>query len=269
LEIKKITSTENLHFKFLKSLTESRGLKKENFFLVSGKKLVIEFLSQYQDDVEALVFTQKIWNESTSELNPFNVIQLVNGPKKHCFELSSELFEKIDTLGTSEIMLVVKQKEIKEWTWNNKPNGLEILCPLSDPQNLGSLARSAWALGADSLILLKETAHPFLPKTWKSSAGTIWNIPLYQGPSVHDLDCTLFALDMNGENLNQMKWPKNARLLLGEEGQGLPEKIKAHKFSIPMRLGVESLNVAVAGAIAISHYSGFHHLQLQDTDQIK
>jgi TrmH family RNA methyltransferase len=160
----------------------------------------------------------------------------------------------VDVLGTHHPLLVAKQKPILIWNPEESFNGLEVLCPLSDPQNLGSLARSAWALGADRIVLLKEAAHPFLPKTWKASAGNIWDIPLYSGPSLHELKNEVIALDMHGENLWNFKWPKTSRLLLGEEGQGVPKNISLIKVSVPMKVGVESLNVAVAGALAINHY---------------
>lgn len=216
--------------------------------MVSGKKLVEEFILNHSEFIESVVFTAPIWAKASEIIKSFSSNNL------HRFELSSDLFKLIDVLGTNEVILVAQQKQIKEWNSESPFHGLEILCPLSDPQNLGALARSAWALGADRLVLLKESAHPYLPKTWKASAGTIWQIPLFQGPSIQDLTCDLIALDMAGENLTEFCWPKQTRLLLGEEGLGIPKKCRARRLCIPIREGVESLNVAVAGAIAINQF---------------
>lgn len=246
IKSKNISSTDNSYFKLFKSLTESKGLKKEKKFLVSGLKLVNEFIKKNSESIEAILFDEKKHVE--------DVRTLAANSNHNVYYFSPELFRQIDVLGTHEPLLVAKQKNILTWNPDEKFSGLEVLCPLSDPQNLGSLARSAWALGADRIVLLKEAAHPFLPKTWKASAGTIWDIPLYAGPSLHELKTEVIALDMDGEKLWNFKWPSTSRLLLGEEGQGIPNGISPIKISIPMRTGVESLNVSVAGALAINHY---------------
>jgi TrmH family RNA methyltransferase len=259
VKIKNISSTENADFKLLKSLTESKGLKKEKLFLVSGKKLVSEFINRNSDQVVSIIF-KAINNLNNHIADNVENNQLLSSLEKNQYsdftnyQLTSELFNQIDILGTHYPILVAKQKLILKWNPDDNFKGLEILCPLSDPQNLGSVARSAWALGADRIILLKEAAHPFLPKTWKASAGMIWDIPLYSGPSVTALKTNLIALDMDGEPLWNFKWPTNSRLLLGEEGQGIPSGLNPIKISIPMQKGVESLNVSVAGSLAINHY---------------
>ena len=55
---------------------------------------------------------------------------------------------------------------------------------------------------------------------------------------------------------NEFAWPNNARLLLGEEGLGVPDNIKHSQFiKIPMASGVESLNATIAASIALhSHF---------------
>ena len=69
------------------------------------------------------------------------------------------------------------------------------------------------------------------------------------------LNGTILALDMHGKNLGTFTWPRNARLLIGEEGQGVPAS-KAFEFlSIPMAREVESLNATVAASIALYSYS--------------
>jgi TrmH family RNA methyltransferase len=264
---KNISSSDNSYFKFLKSLTESKGLKKESSFLVSGEKLLTEFIKKNSANIEAIILNEKIHDiDTTNPDREFDKVlaALLKGeyPQISVYRLTPELFKQLDTLGTHQPLLLAKQKPILEWHPEENFIGLEVLCPLSDPQNLGALARSAWALGADRLILLKEAAHPFLPKTWKASAGSIWDIPLYSGPSLQELkdygtnniSNRIITLDMSGENLWTFDWPRNSRLLLGEEGQGIPNNLSSIKVSIPMRKPVESLNVAVAGALAINQY---------------
>lgn len=138
-----------------------------------------------------------------------------------------------------------------------EPQGLEIICPLGDPSNLGALARSAVAFGASRLILTEESCNPFHPKAIKASAGSILKIPLFKVGPLADFvtgNDEVFALDMKGENVGQFKWPKNLRLVLGEEGPGFSGLKGLKKLSVPSR-GVESLNATVAASIALFCYS--------------
>ena len=121
--------------------------------------------------------------------------------------------------------------------------------------------RSALAFSASKVILTQEAAHPFLPKAVKASAGAVLTLPIYrQRRNLDELTSEaeeLFALDMQGTPAHKMEWPKNLRLLLGEEGGGLPEGTRRlQKISIPTG-PIESLNATVAASIALYNY----HLQ--------
>jgi len=58
-----------------------------------------------------------------------------------------------------------------------------------------------------------------------------------------------YGLDMSGENIYSFPWPKDVHLILGEEGQGLPETLRVKRLKIPMSGKVESLNATVAASI--------------------
>jgi TrmH family RNA methyltransferase len=131
---------------------------------------------------------------------------------------------------------------------------LELIVGLGDPANLGALLRSAEALGASRVVLTRECASPYLPKSLKASANSAFRMRLALGPSLREFKLnTAFGLDMDGEDLAKFKWPKDAYLVLGEEGQGLPE-LNLKKLKIPMLGSVESLNATVAAAIALFTY---------------
>ena len=104
------------------------------------------------------------------------------------YALSAPLFEKIDHLwhwgsdiGLRSAFLCLPQ------TSRLRPRGLEILCPLGDPANVGALIRTAAAMGVERIILLKESAHPYHPKAIRAASGTMFKMSLLQGPSIRDL----------------------------------------------------------------------------------
>ena len=231
-----ITSPTNSLFKKFLSLTEAKGLKKEGLFLLSGKNLVQEFLKNPKLQIES-----EIWTEG----------QTPQCPPKLQVKLGKSLFEQIDVLGTKSSILVLQQPQIAEWNFTETPKGLHLLVPLGDPSNLGALLRSAEAFGIQNVILLKESAHPFLPKAIKASAGSLTRLQLWKGPSVQDLKAKpIVALDLKGSPLSGFQWPDSSYLLIGEEGAGLPEIGGLIRISIPTR-SVESLNATVAASIAL------------------
>ncbi len=258
-----ITSTDNKYFQMFKSLNDSRGLKKEKTFLVSGAKLVTEFIHKDPLAIKAIISTESLKHffDKDHSVYPLTAALslILNLKNLQHFQFSKSLFNEIDGLGTHAPLLWVDQKGIPTWDPNLHFTGLEVLCPLSDPQNLGAVIRSAWAFGASKIILFQESANPFLPKCWKSSAGAVWDMPIEKGPSLKDLKTHCIALDMDGENIWDFSWNKNVRLLLGEEGQGIPIHLKTsiQKIKLPMVHPIDSLNVAVTASIAMALYNNY------------
>ena len=104
-------------------------------------------------------------------------------------------------------------------------------------------------------MLLQECATPFHPKAVRAASGQLMKVPLAVGPSIKELTGNqLFALDMDGENIAKFRWPRNVRLVLGQEGPGLPDLPGLTKLKIPMANQVESLNATVAASVALFSY---------------
>ena len=237
-----ITSSTNQQFKTFLSLTESKGLKKEKLFLLSGKNLLQEFLAKPSLKIVAELLGEGL-KPQTSGLKTF--------------KLSKDLFAQLDVLGTHAPILVLEQPEIQEWTIDMSLSGLTVATPLGDPRNLGALVRSCEAFGIKKMILLQESANPFLPKSVKASAGSVCRMSFHRGPDLKEFSnhriSNLMGLDMKGLALRDFQWPKNGILLLGEEGPGLPKNSNMKTISIPTE-SVESLNATIAASIALYDY---------------
>ncbi len=235
-----IESAQNETFRKLLSLTSSKGLKEEGLFLLSGEKLIREFL-------------KKPHLEIVDELLAPSHEALTAGGKQVL--LASSLFAQIDVLGTHFNILVLKQPPVPVLTAADMkayaPCGIELVAPLGDPGNLGALIRSCEAFGVPRVILSREAAHPFLPKAVKASAGSVLRMNLARGPALAEFPADCIALDMRGVSINEFVWPQDALLLVGEEGPGISASGFAPRIRIPTT-GVESLNVVVAASIALS-----------------
>lgn len=247
--MKFLESPENPKFKIWKSLLQSRGIKKEGLFLVFGPKLVQEVIERHPQSCVSLILSPRS-KEAPREYRflPGQVIKFV---------LRNDMYKELDVLGTQDDILVCELPTLPRWDGSQPPEGLELLVPLGDPSNLGAVLRSAQAFQCSRIVILSESAHPFHPKAIRAAASGLLSLPLAWGPSLRQTpeirDC--WALDSDGQSLRSFQWPKNIRLLVGEEGQGIPESFpRNRRISIPMAPQSESLNAAVAASIALYAY---------------
>ena len=238
-----ITSRQNLKFKAWHALLEARGIKKAGRALISGEKLVREFLAQNPGDAGELIYPPKIQNEIPA---PENV---------RSYRLNAALFKELDVMGTKSPLLCVNLPVIKTWS-EGAPRGLELILALSDPGNLGAVLRSAEAFGVSQVILTQEACSPFLPRSLRAGSGASFRVPLVKAEKpLAQIKLTHgYALDMNGEKLEEFSWPRDLHLVLGEEGRGVPYELNLTPLSITMSGRVESLNAMAAASIALYTY---------------
>ncbi|WP_255362265.1 TrmH family RNA methyltransferase [Blastococcus aurantiacus] len=146
------------------------------------------------------------------------------------------------------------------------PRRLAVLEALNDHENLGSIARSAVALGIDGLLLDPRCADPLYRRSVRVSMGHVLTLPFAVLPEwpaaldrLHDAGYLTVALTPAADavdltDVDPREHPRTA-VLLGAEGPGLtPEAQQAARVRarIPMRSGVDSLGVAAAAAIAFT-----------------
>lgn len=239
-----LSSRQNPIFKDLVDLLSTKGIKDQGRFLIFGSKVISEVLKTQPKLCETLIVPE----HSGTQIETLPLITL-----------SGELFNDLDVFGTRSPLLVCRTPQMKTWETKNPVSGLELFCALGEPSNVGALIRSAAAFEVSKIVFLKESASPFHPKSVRAAAGTMFDCEFARGPSIKDLEAKHFVcLDMKGENLSQFQWPKNVRLLVGQEGRGVPKDFKAKRLSIPMNPKVESLNATVAASLALYGYRTFY-----------
>jgi len=243
-----IESPQNPQFKLWESLLESRGLKKQGKFLLAGLKTVPEALARWPDRFTTLLLTDPAQAEGWRLPAGLEVVQL-----------AAALFRTLDAPGTGFPLLVGTVPETPSIDLSQPPHGLELICALGDPNNLGALLRSAAAFGARRVILLDGAAHPYHPKCLRAASNAQFELTLLRGGRWEDVNRAagpLVALDAGGADMAAYRWPRDVRLVLGEEGQGVPATLPAQRLSIPTTGAVESLNATVAASVALfSHFT--------------
>ena len=244
-----IESEQNPLFKDLKKLLGSRGIRKQKKALVAGSKQVSEVLSQFPELCEAWIGSRE------KDPPPPDSPEHLNW-----YQLSSPLFQSLDVFGTGKPLLLIRIKTVEKWAPDDGlPEGCTVFIPFQDPENVGSVIRSAAAFGADQVILLSESAHPYHPKALRASGGTVLGIRILEGPSLAELpeDLPLLPLSAGGRDIAEIAFPDTFAFLPGIEGPGLPEQFKKNAVSIPIDSRVESLNAATATAIALYAWSQY------------
>lgn len=137
---------------------------------------------------------------------------------------------------------------------------LVIACGLQDPGNMGTIIRSADALGASAVVALAGTVNPFNPKSVRSCVGAIFRMPVIAGAKpvdvfklLRDSRVRTLGTDPHGSvSLSSANLHGSIALLVGQEAAGLPPEISREAdelLRIPVRAEADSLNAATATGI--------------------
>lgn len=144
-----------------------------------------------------------------------------------------------------------------------------VICPeTASAQNMGALIRISAAFGIDAMVLGERCCDPFWRQSIRVSMGTIFSLPLvFSTDLVRDLalmreqwgiELAAAVLDDHAEPLKAASRANRLGIVFGNEAQGLDDRIVSlcdRKVTIPMRTGIDSLNVAVAAGIFLHHFT--------------
>ena len=135
-----------------------------------------------------------------------------------------------------------------------------ILDGIQDPGNVGTILRTAAALGASGVVALPGTVDLWNPKVVRGSMGVHFRFPLVAAPQdeffrfLDSESLGLWGAAADGEAMRGQDIPARLAIALGNEGAGLSNAVRdrcERLVSIPIEPGVESLNVAVAAGIIL------------------
>ena len=143
------------------------------------------------------------------------------------------------------------------------PQLIAVAVDLSEPGNAGTLIRIAHGMGAAAVVFAGHSVDPYNGKCLRSSAGSIFALPVITEPDTAGLLAQLRSAglqivattldgDISLDDAGMLSAP--TAWVFGPESQGLPETVTAladHRVLIPMSDGAESLNVAAAAAICL------------------
>jgi TrmH family RNA methyltransferase len=213
-----ITSRDNERLKLVRKLRDRRWRDKLGLFVVEGEDLV-----------------------EAAEIEPVEL--LVAGEN-----VEAELLAEVSSLAHPPRAVAVYRRE-------DLPRGTRAatlaLWRVADPGNVGALLRAADAFGS-GVALSDGCADPTGPKALRASMGSIFRVPLsgFDEPGGR----RIALVPRGGEVLTRVNLSGHVVFVLGAEREGLPDDVVARcdvAATIPVSGGAESLNVAMAGTVAL------------------
>lgn len=233
-----IASLQNPLVKHLVKLREERNYREQQgSVLITGNKLVSE--------VAAHLKPKKWFVTETCPISATGEVYLV----------TPAVMKKITGLPTPEPIAAEFPLPGPQNLTGKAP--LLALDAIRDPGNLGTLIRTALALGWAGVFFLPTCVDLFHEKAIRASRAAAFHLP-WQTGTWEELErlgkggnLKTYIADMEGESISTVQSTSHALLLLSNEAQGVQNRAKnfGQKITIPMQGEMESLNVAMAGAI--------------------
>jgi RNA methyltransferase, TrmH family len=189
---------------------------------------------------------------------------------ERCVELGVPLFElepgvlaRVAGTVTPQPVIAVVETPVFELTElkARSPRLVVVCVDVRDPGNAGTVARSAWAAGADAVVCCEGTVDLWNPKAVRSSAGAVFHVPIVAAGAATDVLAEigewglkrLGTVSEGGVDYAAEDLTSRVAFIFGNEAAGLPvEELRTQLdglVSIPMARGAESLNVGMAAAV--------------------
>ena len=247
-----ISSEQNIRIKNVVKLQEkSRERKKQGLFIIDGLREIQEALKGGIIISEIFICPEIVGDELTD----FSDIKTSY--------VSEAVYKKISYKEKAAGVLAVAQpKTLELETLKVKQNPLfVILEAVEKPGNLGAIVRSAYAAGVDAIIINDEQTDIYNPNVVRASEGLIFRLPAIVASRentikfIQENQIKVFAAALIGaKNYIDADYKESSAILLGTEATGLSEdwlKAANEIIKIPMKSGIDSLNVSVSAAILI------------------
>ncbi len=236
-----ISSLQNPVIKTIRTLTDKKGRREAGLFMAEGLAMLERAMDlgwrpdtlvstkpvQLWEDVQPLIVTEKIMGELSAQNNPHEVLATFK-PRLQPHP------------GKTGLWLALEE--------------------IRDPGNLGTIIRTADAADVAGIILVGECCDAYAPECVRASTGSIFAVPLVKMKADSFVDyAKAFPGDVVGTAMAasadfRRPYGAGTLLVLGSESRGLSQAISSScktLVRIPMKPGVESLNVATAAALML------------------
>lgn len=241
-----ITSRTNDRVKAVKALQQHKERARTGLHLIEGDKLVRDAVSSGA----AIETVYALEGASVPDGVPAAYV-------------SASVMDALSTQSTPQSLLAVARTPDTACPAAYPAGLIVALDRLQDPGNLGTILRTADALGAAGVLLSPDSVDPYSPKAVRAAMGSTYHLPVWIG----DLTTELSRLKAQGYACicghlrGEPTLPphgENVALVVGNEGQGVSDAVAAlcALYRLPMKGRAESLNAAVFAALMMQRLIG-------------
>ena len=243
----RITSTQNDFVKFVKSLKSKKGRKEHDVFVVESEKCVSELFAYKPELIRDVVVIEDAYSD---------IIDSARRMGKRIHTVTEHVMRAVCDSKTPQGIAVIAKTPEYEHVYDGFVLALD---DVADPQNVGTMIRTADAAGCACVVLTKESADCYSPKAVRASMGSIFHLPVIRAnlaeyiSNLKENGYHIVSAHLKGSDEYDFDWRKTC-LVIGNESRGVSEDIldmSGHLVKIPMFGKAESLNASVAAGILI------------------
>jgi TrmH family RNA methyltransferase len=249
-----ITSASNERIKHARRVRDGR---EPELIFVEGVRLA-------EEAVRSGLHIDACFSMEREEPRKDELLRLLTAQNMPIFFTSHEILSSLsDTVQSQGIILLARRPTPdRDSVFANGTTLFLGLDRVQDPGNMGTLLRTAEAAGVGGIVALGGSVDAFSPKVLRSSMGSAFRLPILADATADQLlhlreahGLNIVAAAGEGEiDYTDYDWRQPTLLLLGNEGRGVDSALMQRcdsRLRIPLLNGVESLNVAAAGAVML------------------
>lgn len=250
-----ISSKHNQTIKTIRQLKRKNIRTEEKKFIAEGRKIVLEAFENIPERIFCLSAS-----ETFAKAEP-DIIKKADEICGKVFVVPDGLFDELSDTETPQGVLAVVSICEEETCPLQNVRKVVILDGVSEPGNLGTIIRTAEALGFDGIYLTKGCADIYSPKTVRSTMGSLFRMKFKANCTAGDIKelqgqgLVLIATTPAGDTvLEKFSPPEKFAVVIGNEAHGVSAEVlelSDFKVKITMEGRAESLNAAVAAGIAM------------------
>jgi TrmH family RNA methyltransferase len=254
----RITSHSNTKIKEVFEIKRGKSRSKHTSFIIEGAHL-IEMAFGADTPVREVFFTEAFSRKKEGQ----KLLRLLAKHTSRLFEVSDQVFCKFTETETPQGIIAIatyRRLSLKELSLKENPL-LVVSDGIQDPGNLGTIIRTADAVGADAVIILPGTCDVYMQKTIRATAGSIFNIPIVHATvdefsgwlRAHKILLAVTTVDSE-KSFFEADLISPVAIVFGNEAHGVhKEFMKAADMAlkIPLYGKAESLNVATSAAVCL------------------
>ena len=257
--IRQITSLQNDSVKLIRSLEMRKARRETGLFVAEGTSLLVT--AREQDWAPTMLVAGPGSHDNTIARS---LVGWASKAGAECLDVSAAVLEKLAAKDNPQVVMGVFRQR-----WADAPDAARVppsavwlaLEGVRDPGNLGTIVRTAHAVGVAGLLLVGQTCDPYAKEAVRASMGSIFAVPIAR------LDAPAFADrarawpgDVVGTHLDATTdfraggWRGPTMVVMGSESAGLSDALAAlcsRRVKIPMAGSLDSLNLAVATALML------------------